>query len=105
MANISQIKLPNNTTYDIKDNNALPLTGGSITGPVSFGDSVDIEDLATNSLVVEGSASIVDNLAVSSINGVTVGSNQVTATAFVFSGGGAMTKQWYDNVNEKIRNL
>ncbi len=53
----------------------LPLTGGSVTGPVSFGDSVDIEDLTTESLVVEGSASIVDNLAVNSINGVTVGSS------------------------------
>ena len=75
MAEISQVKLPNNSVYDIRDNNALPLTGGSVTGPVSFGDSVDIQDLTTESLVVEGSASIVDNLAVNSINGVTVGSN------------------------------
>lgn len=40
MANISAIKLPNGTTYTLKDNGALQLTGGQVTGPVTFGDSV-----------------------------------------------------------------
>ena len=40
MANISAIKLPDETTYNIKDNGALQLTGGQVTGPVTFGDSV-----------------------------------------------------------------
>lgn len=40
MANISAIKLPDGTTYTLKDNGALQLTGGQVTGPVTFGDSV-----------------------------------------------------------------
>lgn len=43
MANISAIKLPNGTTYTLKDNGALQLTGGQVTGPVTFGDSVLID--------------------------------------------------------------
>lgn len=57
MADVSKIKLPNGTTYNIKDNNALPLTGGSVTGPVSFGDSVSIDEATIGDLVVNGSAS------------------------------------------------
>ena len=57
MADISAIKLPNGTTYNIKDINALPLTGGSVTGPVSFGDSVSIDEATVGDLVVNGSAS------------------------------------------------
>lgn len=57
MADVSKIKLPNGTTYNIKDNNALPLTGGSVTGPVSFGDSVIIDEATIGDLVVNGSAS------------------------------------------------
>lgn len=75
MANISQIKLPNNVTYDIKDNNALPLTGGSVTGPVSFGDSVTMDEATIGDLVVNGSGSITNNLSVNTINGVEVGSS------------------------------
>lgn len=37
MAYISKIKLPNNITYDIKDANALPLTGGDISGGLTVG--------------------------------------------------------------------
>lgn len=57
MADVSKIKLPSGTTYTIKDNNALPLTGGSVTGPVSFGDSVTIDEATIGDLVVNGSAS------------------------------------------------
>lgn len=57
MADVSKIKLPSGTTYNIKDNNALPLTGGSVTGPVSFGDSVIIDEATIGDLVVNGSAS------------------------------------------------
>lgn len=57
MADISAIKLPNGITYNLKDNGALPLTGGSVTGPVSFGDSVSIDEATIGDLVVNGSAS------------------------------------------------
>ena len=75
MANISAIKLPNGTTYTIKDNNALPLTGGSVTGSVSFGDSVTMDEATVGDLVVNGSGSFTNNLQVNTINGVTVGNS------------------------------
>ena len=75
MANISAIKLPNGTTYDLKDNGALRLTGGQVTGPVTFGDSIYVDDLTAGQLVVEGSASVTNNLQVNTINGVAVGSS------------------------------
>ena len=75
MANISAIKLPNNVTYDIKDNGALQLTGGQVTGPVTFGDSVSIDEATLGDLVVNGSASFTNNIQANTINGVTVGSS------------------------------
>jgi len=62
MANISAIKLPNNETYDLKDKNALPLTGGQVTGPVTFGDSVSADDLTVGNMVVNGSASFTNGI-------------------------------------------
>ena len=41
-----------------------------MTGPVSFGDSVSIDDLNAGTLVVTGNASFVNNINVNSINGV-----------------------------------
>lgn len=55
--------------------NYLPLTGGQITGEVSFGDTINADDLNASSLVVTGSASVANNLQVNTINGVAVGSN------------------------------
>lgn len=75
MADLSKIKLPSGTTYNIKDNNALPLTGGSVTGPVSFGDSVSIDEATIGDLVVNDSASFTNNIQTDTINGVTVGSS------------------------------
>ena len=62
MADVSKIKLPNGTTYNIKDENALPLTGGSVTGPVSFGDSVSIDEATVGDLVVNGSSSFIQGV-------------------------------------------
>lgn len=62
MADVSKIKLPNGTTYDIKDDNALPLTGGSVTGPVSFGDSVSIDEATVGDLVVNGSSNFIQGV-------------------------------------------
>lgn len=75
MANLSAIKLPNNVTYDLKDNGALQLTGGQVTGPVTFGDSVSIDDLTAGQLVVTGEASFTNNIQANTINGVTVGTS------------------------------
>ena len=73
MADVSKIKLPSGTTYTIKDNNALPLTGGSVTGPVSFGDSVTIDEATIGDLVVNGNGSFTNNIQANTINGVEVG--------------------------------
>ena len=75
MADVSKIKLPDGTTYNIKDDNALPLTGGSVTGPVSFGDSISIDEATVGDLVVNGSANFTNNLQANTINGVAVGSD------------------------------
>jgi len=91
MANLSAIKLPNGTTYNLKDNGALQLTGGQVTGPVTFGDSVSIDDLTAGQLVVEGSASVANNLQANTINGVAVGSSPKftdTVTTISTSGSG-----------------
>lgn len=75
MANISAIKLPNGTTYTLKDNGALQLTGGQVTGPVTFGDSISVDEATIGDLVVNGGASFTNDLQANTINGVTVGSN------------------------------
>ena len=75
MANISAIKLPNGTTYTLKDNGALQLTGGQVTGPVTFGSSVSIDEATLGDLVVNGSASFTNNIQANTINGVAVGNS------------------------------
>ena len=40
----------------------LPLTGGSITGPVNFGDSVSIDDLTAGNLIVNGAGRFTNGL-------------------------------------------
>ena len=97
MADLSAIKLPNGTTYNLKDRGALPLTGGAVTGPVSFGDSVSIDDATIGSLVVNGNASFANNIQANTINGVTVGSNpkftdtNTVTTATTTGSGNAVT--------------
>lgn len=91
MADVSKIKLPSGTTYNIKDINALPLTGGSVTGPVSFGDSVSIDEATIGDLVVNGGASFTNNIQANTINGVTVGISPKftdTVTTVTTSGSG-----------------
>ena len=75
MANISAIKLPNGTTYTLKDNGALQLTGGQVTGPVTFGDSISVVEATIGDLVVNGSASFTNNIQANTINGVAVGNS------------------------------
>ena len=69
----------------------LPLTGGSITGPVDFGDSVSIDDLTAGTLVVTGNSSFTNNIQANTINGVAVGSSPKftdTVTTVTTSGNG-----------------
>jgi hypothetical protein len=62
MANVTKIKLPSGDEYTIKDTGALPLTGGTVTGPVSFGDSVSIDEATLGDLIVNGSASFTNGV-------------------------------------------
>lgn len=69
----------------------LPLTGGNMTGPVSFGDSVSVDDLNAGTLVVTGNASFANNIQANTINGVAVGSSPKftdTVTTVTISGNG-----------------
>lgn len=75
MANISSIKLPNGTTYNLKDNGALPLTGGTVTGPVTFGDSISVDEATLGDLIVNGSANFTNNIQANTINGAAVGNS------------------------------
>ena len=75
MANISSIKLPNGTTYNLKDNGALQLTGGTVTGPTIFENSVDIDEATVGDLVATGAVTFTNyptTIATSS------GTNQLT---------------------------
>lgn len=56
-------------TYVVSDSEALPLTGGQVTGPVTFGDTVSIDEATVGDLVVNGSASFTNNIQANTISG------------------------------------
>ena len=95
MANIKKIKLPNGTTYDIQDSGALPLTGGTVTGPVIFQDTTSMDEATIGDLVVNGNASFTNNIQVNTINGGAVGNNpkftDTVTTATTTGSGNAVT--------------
>ena len=95
MANIKKIKLPNGTTYDIKDSGALPLTGGTVTGPVIFQDTTSMDEATIGDLVVNGNASFTNNIQANTINGVVVGNSpkftDTITTASTTGSGNAVT--------------
>ena len=75
---------PINTTY-------LKLSGGNVTGAVTFGSSVSADELTVGDLVVNGAASFTNNLQANTINGVEVGTNPKftdTVTTVTTSGNG-----------------
>lgn len=61
--------------YKLQDAGALQLTGGSVTGPVTFGDSVSMDNLSVGTLSTTGNATFTNNIQANTINGVTVGSS------------------------------
>ena len=65
----------NGNVYVLQDSGALQLTGGSVTGPVTFGDTITVDDATLGTLVVNGNASFTNNIQANTINGVTVGSS------------------------------
>lgn len=73
----------------------LPLTGGNVTGQVTFGDSVSADELTVGDLVVTGAASFANNLQANTINGVAVGSSpkftDTVTTVSVTGSGNAVT--------------
>lgn len=74
---INKFKYSDNT-YNFQDAGALQLTSESeqtVSGPVSFEDSVSIDDATAGNLVVTGAASFTNNLQANTINGVTVGNS------------------------------
>lgn len=96
----------NATNASIANLSAIAITTNNLSAQTIYGSQ--ISGLTINaSQITAGdiSAGRISSSLSNGVNGVKMSGNQVTATAFVFSGGGAMTKQWYDNVNEKIRNL
>lgn len=75
-------------TYKLNDKDAMPKTGGTFTGEVTFNDTVTASDVTADSLVVQGNTSVVNGLQVSTINGVTVGSSpSFTNTTYTFANG------------------
>lgn len=73
----------------------LPLSGGHVTGPVTFGDSITVDEATIGDLVVNGNASFTNNIQANKINGVTVGNNpkftDTLATATTTGSGNAIT--------------
>jgi len=66
----------------------LKLSGGNVTGAVSFGSSVSADELTVGDLVVNGAASFTNNLQANTINGVEVGASpKFTDTTYTFTGG------------------
>ena len=75
----------------------LPLTGGNVTGPTTFGDTVSIDDLSAGQLVVSGSASVTNELRV----------NKITITGAIAYQGSQATYdmiKWKDNTGDVYGN-
>lgn len=73
----------------------LPLSGGHVTGSVTFGDSITVDEATIGDFVVNGNASFTNNIQANKINGVTVGNNpkftDTLATATTTGSGNAIT--------------
>ena len=65
----------NSNVYVLQDSGALQLTGGQVTGPVTFGNSISVDEATIGNLVVNGNASFTNNIQANTINGIEVGSS------------------------------
>ena len=94
-ATSTSTKLPTSAAVANLVKQYLPLTGGNVTGAVTFGSSVSADELTVGDLVVNGSASFTNNLQANTINGVAVGSNpkftDTVTTVTVTGSGNAIT--------------
>ena len=94
-ATSTSTKLPTSAAVANLVKQYLPLTGGNVTGAVTFGSSVSADELTVGDLVVNGTASFTNNLQVNTINGVAVGSNpkftDTVTTVTVTGSGNAIT--------------
>ena len=79
----------------------LKLSGGNVTGAVTFGSSVSVDELTAGDLVVNGNASFTNNLQANTINGVAVGSSpkftDTVTTVTVTGSGNAVTSASVSN--------
>ena len=69
MANVTKIQLPSGNEYSIRDAGALPLTGGTVTGPTNFGDSVSIDEATIGDLIVNGNGNFTNGIKADTYNG------------------------------------
>ena len=83
----------NSNIYTLQDSGALQLTGGSVTGPVTFGDSVAMDTATIGDIVVNGSASFTNK-----INGVNI--NKTTIVPFVKGTQTGATGSWTGVCND-----
>lgn len=68
----------NSNVYVLQDSGALQLTGGSVTGPVTFGDTITVDDATLGTMVVNGHASFTNGISGDLVGNVT---GNVTGTA------------------------
>ena len=73
-------------TYVVSDSGALQLTGGQVTGPVTFGDSITVDEATLGDLVVNGSASFTNNIQANTLNGQAINFLEKSYTNSEFSG-------------------
>lgn len=102
----------NATNASINNLSAIAITTNNLSAQTIYGSQISGLTINANQITAGNiSAGRISTALANGVNGVTLGSNQVTATAFVFSGGGAMTEQWrstraakgtYDVVNGKV---
>ncbi len=102
----------NATNASINNLSAIAITTNNLSAQTIYGSQISGLTINANQITAGNiSAGRISTALANGVNGVTLGSNNVTATAYQFSGGGAMTKQWmetraakgtYDVVNGKV---